>query len=89
MQKNRTVQRYLATIAALMILAGCTQTKFSGGPWTMNRTSVLQKVEVPSLSIGTNGTVTMQGYNNDGGQQITLQLLQALLNSLSPIKPVP
>jgi hypothetical protein len=87
--KNKTLQRYLLTLTILGLTVGCTHTKFTGGNWTMDRTTVLQKVEIGDVSVSTNGTASLKGYQNDGAQQITLQLLQALLQGTLKVAVVP
>ena len=55
----------------LFLLCGCTYTSFNPSTGTFKRLSILQKVEVPHLTITTNGTVTLKGYANDGGGEAT------------------
>lgn len=55
-----------------LLLTGCTITKMQTdkvGKWSFNRWSLFQKVEVPSIQISPNGTVTVKGYKNDGGNE--------------------
>ena len=75
-QMRPRTKRRNATLLALatLALAGCTQTKVTSPTWGMSRLSILQKVEIPQLTVGTNGTAELRGYTNDGGQQITLDL---------------
>jgi len=69
-------------------LCGCTSTTVTTPQWTVRRISFLQKLEVPNLVIGTNGTVTLQGYSNDGGlsalSKVTEAAVSAAVKSLKP-----
>lgn len=56
-------------VALLCLVTGCTSTKVSTPFWSMERQSFLQRVEVPQLTISTNGTATLSGYRNDGGNE--------------------
>ena len=58
----------LIGIAALAM--GCTKTKIdrrADGSWSINRSSLFQKLEIPGATVATNGTWTLKGYSNDGG----------------------
>jgi hypothetical protein len=52
--------------AALLLLAGCTSTEFSMGTCTVKRTSFLTKTGIGEVSISTNGTARMIGYEQAG-----------------------
>lgn len=44
---------------------------------TFRRMSALQKYQIPELTVGTNFTLTLRGYRNDGGADVSEQLLRA------------
>lgn len=84
----------------VVLLCGCTSTcprwrqdVLTNGTvrseWSMRRTSLLQKMEIGTVTISTNGTVSLRGYKNDGGseslKQIALQL-EALAEILKRLK---
>lgn len=77
----------LALLAALA-LCGCTKTKVSTPFWSMERTSLFQKVEVPQLTISTNGTATLSGYRNDGGNEaLGVAVSAAVSAAVKSMKP--
>ena len=51
----------------LSALCGCTTTTVETPLWSLHRSSFLQRLEIPEVSIGTNGTATLKGYKTDGG----------------------
>ena len=70
------------TLAGVIAIAlcGCTATRFRHDPKTgesvFERISFLQRVQVPALDIGTNGTVRLRGYNNDGGAEAAAKIAE-------------
>lgn len=65
----------------LTILTGCTQTVVTTPNWTLRRTSVLQRMEVPLVHVATNGTVTLRGYRTDGGADAAATVAAAAVNA--------
>ena len=68
----------LIGVAALVL--GCTKTKIdrkADGSWSINRSSFLQKLDIPGATVATNGTWTLKGYSNDGGSQALEGILKA------------
>jgi len=74
----------LAAALLAFLAPGCTQTKVTAPTWGLSRITFLQQVQVPQLTIGTNGTAELKGYANDGGQQVTLAIIQELLRARLP-----
>ena len=54
-------------IAAMMMLAGCTQTKIKTPTWSMERVTFLQRTDVPKITVLDDGSIEVEGYSNDGG----------------------
>ena len=54
-------------IAAIMMLAGCTQTKIQTPTWSMERVTLLQRTDVPKITVLDDGSIEVEGYSNDGG----------------------
>lgn len=65
----------------LLLCAGCTQTVVTTPTWTLRRTSVLQRMEVPLVRVATNGTVTLRGYRTDGGADAAATVAAAAVNA--------
>lgn len=60
----------IALIGVAALALGCTKTKIerrADGSWSINRSSLFQKLEIPGATVATNGTWTLKGYSNDGG----------------------
>jgi hypothetical protein len=60
----------LLLIGVAAMALGCTKTKIerrADGSWSINRSSLFQKLEIPGATVATNGTWTLKGYSNDGG----------------------
>lgn len=76
-------------LAVLVVFSGCTVTKIKTPGWELNRTSFLQKVEIPRVTVGPDGTATLEGYKNDGGNDavaaITAAAVSAAIKSVAPI----
>jgi len=83
------MKRFTLLLAVAAVLAtGCTVTKFKSGNWSLERTSILQRVELGKVTIGTNGTASLSGYDNDGGNEaaaaITAAAVSAAVKSMKP-----
>lgn len=52
-----------------VLLCGCTVTEFSPDTRAFKRTSFLQRAEFGKLIVKPDGSVTLEGYKNDGGAQ--------------------
>lgn len=68
----------LLLLAAMLM--GCTRTTITrkaDGAWTMQRSSFLQRLEIPGATIATNGTWTLKGYSTDGGADVTSKIVSA------------
>jgi hypothetical protein len=80
--------KLLSLALALLLAAGCTRTSIKTPTWSMDRVSFFQRVEVPTMSIATNGTATLRGYRNDGGSEaaaaIAAAATAAAVKSLKP-----
>lgn len=76
-------------IPILMLAAGCTTTKYS--PDTgFERTSFLQKTDISEARISRDGTVTLKGYKNDGGNEaIAAAVRAAVEGAIAGASPVP
>jgi hypothetical protein len=57
----------IAIAAAMILAAGCTQTKIQTPTWSLTRTSVLQSTAVPKITVLADGSIEVEGYSNDGG----------------------
>lgn len=72
----------------LLLLAGCTTTAVKTEQWELKRTSFLQKLDIPSVSIAPDGTATLTGYKTDGGSEavavITAAAVSAAIKSATP-----
>jgi hypothetical protein len=47
---------------------------------TFKRWSALQKYQIPELIVGTNFTLTLRGYRNDGGAEVSENLMRAAID---------
>lgn len=61
-----------------LLLAGCTMTEVSTSTWSLRRVSFLQRVDIPDVTIATNGMASMRGYRTDGGNEALARGLQVL-----------
>lgn len=84
MNALRFILLSLLGLLLAILWSSCTVTRVSTPQWRMTRCSVLQKVDVPTLSVDTNGVVHLNGYKNSGGNEelqafikSTLELLKA------------
>lgn len=56
--------------------------------WTVRRTSVLQRMDIPLLQIRADGTVTLQGYRTDGGADAAATVAAAAVSAaIKSVKP--
>lgn len=70
----------LSLILIAAPLMGCTRTTITrkaDGSWTMQRSSFLQRLEIPGATIATNGSWTLRGYSSDGGSDVTSKIVAA------------
>lgn len=76
-------------VVAVALNTGCTFTDIgttADGGWNLNRKSIFQRVEIPEVSITTNGVVSMKGYKNDGGNEALVNALVAMTQLLGTMK---
>lgn len=66
-------------IAAAVAVSGCTQTKITTPTWSLTRTSVLQRTEVPQITVLTDGSIEVKGYSNDGGNAAVSAIVEAAI----------
>jgi hypothetical protein len=68
-----------------LLLCSCTVTQVTTPNWSLHRTSLLQKMEVPSVRFTANGEAEMSGYKSDGGADtaavITAAAVSAAINA--------
>ncbi len=81
--KSKTNTLTVLTCSALleMLGAGCTSTTVQAPGWSLKRTSLLQRIDMPELIISTNGTVTLRGYRTDGGSDLAAQVTAAAVSA--------
>ena len=77
--------RTTIVIAAMLMLAGCTQTKIQTPTWSLTRTSVMQSTAVPKITVLNDGSIEVEGYSNDGGNQATAAIVTAAVRGA--VKP--
>lgn len=75
------MNKYIPIIVCALAFAGCTKTSVTTPTWSLERTSIFQKTEIPALTISTNGTVALKGYSNDGGNEALGSLLKAMYDA--------
>ena len=75
--------RWMVAAGMLAGATGCTVTRMRVTPegWELRRVSFLQRVEMPQVNIGSNGTATLQGYRNDGGADAAAKITAAAVKS--------
>lgn len=67
MKSLSAILKHISAAACILLLAcGCTTTDIDTPTWKLHRISFMQKLEIPKVTIGTNGA-TLEGYKNDGG----------------------
>lgn len=80
----------MKTIALLLLIltGGCTITRLDPETRKFARWSILQRIEFREIVVGANGTVTIKGYQTDGGNdaaaQITAAAVAAAVKSMKP-----
>ncbi len=74
-----------AIVIAAMMLAGCTQTKIQTPTWSLTRTSILQSTAVPKITVLNDGSIEVEGYSNDGGNQAMQAIVTAAVKAA--VKP--
>lgn len=73
-------------LALALVGAGCTSTQLVEG--NFKRTSFLQRVELGEVKVGTDGTITVKGYKNDGGNEALAGAIAAgVAAGLKSVKP--
>ena len=72
-------------IAAMMLAGGCTQTKITTPTWSLTRTSILQSTAVPKITVLNDGSIEVEGYSNDGGNQAIQAIVTAAVKAA--VKP--
>lgn len=75
----------------LLLLCGCTQTEFTGQNGVkLKRTSFLQRNEIGLVEVRKDGTATMKGYKNDGGNEAVAAAVRAAIEAAaSSVAPIP
>ncbi len=85
--------RNLLTVAAIVLLAGCTHTKIKYGEALFDRWSFANKVNVPKLNIvtvdtnGVTNNVTIEGYSNDSTEALGVVAESAARGAAKGFKP--
>lgn len=67
METITTMSRKTLVMLTAVLLCGCTVTEFSPDTRAFKRTSFLQRAEFGKLIVKPDGSVTLEGYKNDGG----------------------
>lgn len=76
-------------VPILLLATGCTITKYS--PDTgFERKSFLQKTDISEAKISRDGTVTLKGYKNDGGNEALAAAVRAAVEgAIAGANPAP
>lgn len=75
---------------AAVILCGCTVTEFSPDTRSFKRTSFLQRAEFGKLVVKPDGSVTLEGYKNDGGNEALAAAVRAAVEgAIAGASPAP
>ena len=77
--------RNAIVIAAIMMLAGCTQTRIKTPTWSMERVTLLQRTDVPKITVLDDGSIEVEGYSNDGGNGAIAAAVEAAVRGA--VKP--
>ena len=73
-------------LALALLSSGCTSTQLIEG--NFKRISFLQRVELGEVKVGTDGTITVKGYRNDGGNEAMAAAVAAgVAAGLKAVKP--
>lgn len=85
---GRAVVWILKRGAILIVLAaclGCTRTEVTMHPgtrvWTLKRSSFLQRVEIPKVTFTPDGSASLSGYKNDGGNEALAAAVSAAVTA--------
>ena len=73
--------RSVVVIAAMMMLAGCTQTRITTPTWSMERVTFLQRTDVPKITVLDDGSIEVEGYSNDGGNGAIAAAVEAAVKA--------
>ena len=69
-------------IPLLILCVGCTSTEFTGQNGVrLKRTSFLQRNEIGLVEVRKDGTATMRGYKNDGGNEALRVAIEAAIEA--------
>lgn len=72
----------------IILLMGCTVTDLTTEKWHIHRVSFLQRMEIPEVTIETNGTAILKGYKSDGGSDVAAAVTRAAVSeALKSAKP--
>ena len=78
----------IIALLLLILAGGCTITRLDPETRKFSRWSILQRIEFREIVVGTNGTVTIKGYQTDGGNdaaaQITAAAVSAAVKGMKP-----
>ena len=72
-------------VIAAMMLAGCTQTRIKTPTWSMERVTLLQRTDVPKITVLDDGSIEVEGYSNDGGNGAIAAAVEAAVKAA--VKP--
>lgn len=91
-ETGSTMKR-IAFIIALACL-GCTRTEVTMNPetrvWNLKRSSFLQRVEIPEVKFSPNGSASLSGYRNDGGNEaLAAAITAAVTAAVQSATPAP
>lgn len=75
----------------VLLCLGCTKTQLTlPNGAQLNRTSFLQRNEIGLVEVRKDGTVTMKGYRNDGGNEALAAAVSAAVTAaVKSAAPVP
>ena len=78
--------KYLLAIA--LLCSGCTITKLDPTTKRFSRWSLLQRVEFREVTVKSDGSIVIRGYDNDGGNEavtrITAAAVKAAVEGMKP-----
>lgn len=70
-----------AILLALLFCTGCTRTEIQFGTLTIKRSSWGQKHVIPKVVVRADGSAEMEGYANDGGNQMIGTVVSAAVEA--------
>ena len=73
--------KMVAVLIVVLLMSGCTMTKVTTRDWSVSRISFFQQVEIPALSVDTNGVVQLSGYKTDGGSDALQSVVEAAVRA--------